>query len=216
MNHWRSMYKKISKQHNVTSKFLFVDFSKTFDSINRGKMEQILLVYGLPKETVTNLMMLYKNMKAIVCSLDGDTHFFDIVAGILQEDILEIYLWHYCWSLARRYISFINVYNLFSTMKVNRSVPILNTFWSSVFDEIQDWVSAGSSKRIWSSAVRDIFLLPKLKIHHMGKIWGQTYDSGALFYIKNFGGDLTNEKSHWNKCNECLCLDINFSFIVFF
>ena len=30
---------------------LFIDFSKTFDSIHRGKMEQILLAYGFPKET---------------------------------------------------------------------------------------------------------------------------------------------------------------------
>ena len=31
---------------------LLVDFSKAFDSIHRGKIEQILLAYGLPKETV--------------------------------------------------------------------------------------------------------------------------------------------------------------------
>ena len=37
---------------------MFVDFSKTFDSIHRGKSELILLVYGLPKETVTAIMML--------------------------------------------------------------------------------------------------------------------------------------------------------------
>ena len=30
---------------------LFVDFSKAFDSIHRGKMNQIFLAYGLPKET---------------------------------------------------------------------------------------------------------------------------------------------------------------------
>ena len=31
-------------------------------------------------------MMLYKNMKAIVRSPDGDTDFFDIVTGVLQGD----------------------------------------------------------------------------------------------------------------------------------
>ena len=31
---------------------LFVDFTKAFDSIHRGKMEQILLAYGVPKETI--------------------------------------------------------------------------------------------------------------------------------------------------------------------
>ena len=39
---------------------LFVDFSKAFDSIHRGKMKQILLAYGLPKESVATIMMLYK------------------------------------------------------------------------------------------------------------------------------------------------------------
>ena len=31
-----------------------------FDSIHREKMEQILVAYGLLKETVTAIMMLYK------------------------------------------------------------------------------------------------------------------------------------------------------------
>ena len=37
-------------------------------------------------------MMLYKNMKVKVHSPDGDTDFFDIVAGVLQEDTLAWYL----------------------------------------------------------------------------------------------------------------------------
>ena len=37
---------------------VFVDFSKAFDSIHREEMEQILLAYDLPKETVTAIMML--------------------------------------------------------------------------------------------------------------------------------------------------------------
>ena len=39
-------------------------------------MEQILLAYGLPKETA--IMMLYKNTKVKVCSPDGNTDSFDI------------------------------------------------------------------------------------------------------------------------------------------
>ena len=78
---------------NLEATILFVDFYKAFDSIHRGKMEQILLAYGLPKETVTAIMMLYKNMKVKVCSLDGDTDYFDIVAGVLQGDILAPYLY---------------------------------------------------------------------------------------------------------------------------
>ena len=55
-------------------------------------MEQILLAYGLPKETVAAIMILYKNMKVKVCSLDGDTDYFEIVAGVLQRDTLDPYL----------------------------------------------------------------------------------------------------------------------------
>ena len=33
-------------------------------------------------------MMLYKNTKVKIHSLDGDTDFYDIVAGVLQEDTL--------------------------------------------------------------------------------------------------------------------------------
>ena len=47
-------------------------------------MEQILLAYGLPKETVAAIMMLCRNTKVKVRSPDGDTDYFDIVAGVLQ------------------------------------------------------------------------------------------------------------------------------------
>ena len=67
---------------------ILVDFSKLFDSIHSGKMEQILLAYGLPKETVESIMMLYKNTKVKVCSPYRDTEYFDIVAGVLQGDTL--------------------------------------------------------------------------------------------------------------------------------
>ena len=40
--------------------------------------------------------MLYKNMKAMVCLLDGDTDFFVIVAGVLQGDTLVSYLFIIC------------------------------------------------------------------------------------------------------------------------
>ena len=71
-------------------------FTKAFDSIQRGKMEQILLTYGLPKETVTAIMMLYRNTKVKVRSLDGNTDYFNIVATVLQGDTLAPYLFIIC------------------------------------------------------------------------------------------------------------------------
>ena len=35
-------------------------------------------------------MMLYKNAKVKVCSPDGDTDYFDIVADVLQGDTLAL------------------------------------------------------------------------------------------------------------------------------
>ena len=75
---------------------LFVNFTKAFDSIHRGKMEQILLAYGLPKETVAAITILYRNTKVKVRSLDEDIEYFDIVAGVLQGDTLAPYLFIIC------------------------------------------------------------------------------------------------------------------------
>ena len=74
---------------------LFVDFSKTFDSIHREKIEQILPAYVL-KETVRAIMLLYKNTKAIVRSPDEDADFFDIVAGVFQRHTLTPHLFIIC------------------------------------------------------------------------------------------------------------------------
>ena len=41
-------------------------------------------------------MMLYRNTKVKVHSLDGDTDYFDIVAGVLQGDTLAPYLFIIC------------------------------------------------------------------------------------------------------------------------
>ena len=67
---------------NLQATILFVDLTKAFDSIHRGKMEQILLAYGVPKETVAAIMILYRNTKVKVLSPDGDTEYFNIVAGV--------------------------------------------------------------------------------------------------------------------------------------
>ena len=77
---------------NIEATILFVDFTKAFDYIHRGKMEQILLAYSLPKETVAAIMMLYRNIHVKVRYPDGDTDYFDIFADVLQGDTLAPYL----------------------------------------------------------------------------------------------------------------------------
>ena len=51
-------------------------------------MAEILLACGLSQETVTAVIMLNKDTKAKVHSPDGETGFFDLVAGGLQGDTL--------------------------------------------------------------------------------------------------------------------------------
>ena len=87
---------------NVEATILFVEFSKAFDTIYRRKMDQILLAYSLPKESVAAIMMLYENTKVKVCSQDGDTDYFDIVAGVLQGDTLTQYLFIICLDYVLR------------------------------------------------------------------------------------------------------------------
>ena len=59
-------------------------------------MEQILLAYGIPKETIAAITILYRNIKVKVPSPDGDIEYFDIVAGVLQGDTLAPYLFIIC------------------------------------------------------------------------------------------------------------------------
>ena len=55
---------------NLHATLIFVDFTKAFNSIHRGKMEQILLANGIPKETVAAITILYRNTKVKVRSPD--------------------------------------------------------------------------------------------------------------------------------------------------
>ena len=86
---------------NLKTTLEFVYFSKTFDSIYRGKMEQILFTYGLPpKKNKTN------------CYHDNDTWWK--VRKQWFAHLIEKLHQHYRWSLTRNYISTIFDYTLSS------------------------------------------------------------------------------------------------------
>ena len=65
-------------------------------------MEQILLAYGLPKETVAAITILYRNTKVKVRSPDGHTEYFDIVAGVLKGNTLALCLFIICLDYVLR------------------------------------------------------------------------------------------------------------------
>ena len=108
----------------IQATLLFVDFTKAFDSIHRGKMEQNILAYGLPKETVAAIKILYRNTKVKVRSPDGNTKYFDIVAGVLQRDTLAPYLFIICLDyVLRTLIDKIRENGLELTNKRSRRYP---------------------------------------------------------------------------------------------
>ena len=122
---------------NLESTILFVDSAKAFDSIHRGKMEQILLANGLPKETFTVIMMLYRNTKVKVRSPDGDTNYFDIVAGMLQEDTWAPYLFIICLDyVLRTSIDKIKENGFKLTKERNRRYPVQTITDANYADDI--------------------------------------------------------------------------------
>ena len=47
-----STYTRVVKYKTIPATLLFIDFSKSFDSINRKKMKDILIIYGIPTEII--------------------------------------------------------------------------------------------------------------------------------------------------------------------
>ena len=81
---------------------IFVDFKKAFDSIHRGRMLEILRAYDVPEKLVQAIGLMYQNTKARVKTPDGDSEFFDILAGVLQGDTLAPYLFAIVLDYAMR------------------------------------------------------------------------------------------------------------------
>ena len=80
------------KAKQLPAVLTFVDFSKAFDSIHRGKLMEILKAYGIPAKIVDAVGILYQDTEAQVLTPDGDTEFFRILAGVLQGDTLSPFL----------------------------------------------------------------------------------------------------------------------------
>ena len=75
----------------------FVDLSKAFDSIHRRKMEQIFLAFGFPKETVTAIMMSYKNTKVNVHLVDGVEFSLTLLLEFCKEVHNPIFIHNLLW-----------------------------------------------------------------------------------------------------------------------
>ena len=70
----------------------FIEFKKAFDSIHRKKMFRILKAYGIPPRLLGAIKSMYQDTFARVLSPDGETAWFEILAGVLQGDTLAPFL----------------------------------------------------------------------------------------------------------------------------
>ena len=100
-------------------------------------MEQILLAYGLPKETVAAIMILCWKNKVKVRPPDGNTDYFDIVARVLKGETLAPYLFMICLD----YVLWTSIDNILKngfelTKKRNRRYPLKTITDADYADDI--------------------------------------------------------------------------------
>ena len=118
-NHRKSSRKKLRDDSKI------VGFSEAFDSIHRGKMEQIFLVFSLPPKNPYNYNDVLKNTKVNVRSPDEDTDFFDIAAGVLPGNKFAPYLFIICIDYVfRTSINLMKNKWLYTKKARNRRYPI--------------------------------------------------------------------------------------------
>ena len=84
------------KTHDMEAILTFIDFRKAFDSIDRGRMLQILIAYGIPPDVVAAISVMYENTSASVITPEGKTEQFAIDTGVLQGDPLAPFLFIIC------------------------------------------------------------------------------------------------------------------------
>ena len=72
----RRVIENVKRKH-LKAVILFVDFSKAFDSVHRGKMLKILKAYDIPDQLVQAIDKLYESTRAKVVSPDGETEYFN-------------------------------------------------------------------------------------------------------------------------------------------
>ena len=72
--------------------FIFVDFSKAFDSIDQPKMFEILGPYGIPEPMIEAIRVLYTNTSSTIMTPDGETEPIDYHCRNFQGDTLALFL----------------------------------------------------------------------------------------------------------------------------
>lgn len=81
-----------AKAHRLEAHFIFVDFKKAFDSVDRGKLAAILEDYGIPQDLREAVCTMYRCTKATVRTPFGLSPTFETSAGVMQGDSLSPFI----------------------------------------------------------------------------------------------------------------------------
>ena len=79
----------VSKRMNT---IIFVDFSKTFDSIDRRAISIVLSKNGVSELLIANVMQFYIGTSSVVATAHGNTEYFSTTSVVLQCDSLAPFL----------------------------------------------------------------------------------------------------------------------------
>ena len=73
------------RNHKKEAVITFIDFKKTFDSIDWSKMLKILVAYVIPSEFINAIRVMYENTSALVVTSEGNTDIFQVDTGIYKR-----------------------------------------------------------------------------------------------------------------------------------
>ena len=149
---------------NQEAVFVFVDFSKAFDSIDRAKMFEILALYGIPQPIIEAIRVLYANTSSTVLTPDGETKPIDIMAGILQGDTLAPFLFILVLDYVLRHSSDLNNTKGIQSRKSSRhpaihledadfanDIALIGNTISDAPREEMAWSACNDLHKIWTS-----------------------------------------------------------------
>jgi hypothetical protein len=78
--------------HKLEAHFIFVDYKKAFDSVDRSQLPIILEEYGIPQTLRDAICGMYACTKAMVRTADGTTAPFTTSSGVMQGDSMAPFL----------------------------------------------------------------------------------------------------------------------------
>ena len=83
--------------------FCFIDYAKTFDSVDDNKLWEILKEMGIPEHLTCLLRSLYAGQEATVRTGHGTTDWFQIGKGVCQGCVLSPCLFNFYAEYIMRY-----------------------------------------------------------------------------------------------------------------